>query len=228
MILSGDNVKRKNILLIIIIMFFVIGIKNIKAVEYELKTSSSNPLICVYHMSSDHSIRISLVYKNDIISAYHGIYDDDGGNLKMENANIKISQINSSKACPEKLDYDYNNGSITVNPIYKKVHCGTGEGMVTGIPKKIPKLTSLAVTIIQIAIPIILILLGSIDLFKGITAGKEDEMKKGQQLFIKRLVMGAIVFFVVIIVKFLISILSDSDNRDNIVDCIECFVSNDC
>jgi len=109
----------------------------------------------------------------------------------------------------------------------KKVSCGTGEGKVTGIPKKIPGLTSLAVNIIQIAVPIILVIMGSIDLFKGITAGKEDEMKKGQQIFIKRLVLGAIIFFVVVIVKFLISIVADT-NVSNIVDCIDCFVSNDC
>lgn len=109
----------------------------------------------------------------------------------------------------------------------KKVSCGSGEGAVTGIPKKIPELTSAAFTIIQIIIPIILVIMGSIDLFKGITAGKEDEMKKGQQMFIKRLVVAAVIFFVVAIVKFLISVVADT-NETNIVDCIDCFVSNDC
>ena len=76
-------------------------------------------------------------------------------------------------------------------------------------------------------IPIILVLLGSIDLFKGVTAGKEDEMKKGQQMFIKRLIVGAVIFFVVVIVKFLVSVVADT-NVNNIVDCIDCFVSNNC
>ncbi|MBR6690843.1 MAG: hypothetical protein IKL65_05875 [Bacilli bacterium] len=108
-----------------------------------------------------------------------------------------------------------------------KVNCGNGEGAVTNIPKQIPKLTSLIVNVIQIAVPIILVIMGSIDLFKGITAGKEDEMKKGQKIFVKRLVLGAIIFFVVIVVKFLISIVADT-NVSNIVDCIDCFVSNEC
>ena len=108
-----------------------------------------------------------------------------------------------------------------------KVSCGSGQGMVTGIPKKIPELTSFAITVVQVAVPVILVIMGAIDLFKGITAQKEDEMKKGQQMFIKRLAVGAIIFLIVIVVKFIISIVADT-NQANIVDCIDCFVSNAC
>ena len=109
----------------------------------------------------------------------------------------------------------------------KKVSCGSGTGEVKGIPRKIPELTSLAITIVQVAVPIILVIMGSIDLFKGITAGKEDEMKKGQQMFIKRLVVGIIIFLVVVIVKFVISLVADA-STSNISSCIDCFISNDC
>ncbi|MBQ2946897.1 MAG: hypothetical protein IJE04_03505 [Bacilli bacterium] len=127
----------------------------------------------------------------------------------------------ADKTCMTLSEYDDLGRTID------KVSCGSGEGRVTGIPSKIPELTSLAITIIQIAVPIILVVLGSIDLFKGITAGKEDEIKKGQQIFIKRLVVGAIIFLVVIIVKFLISVIADT-NKTNIGNCIDCFISNDC
>ena len=100
-----------------------------------------------------------------------------------------------------------------------KVSCGD----ITGIPEKIPDLTSFLITLIQIVVPIVLVIIGSIDLFKGITAGKEDEMKKGQQMFVKRLVVAVLIFFVVVIVKFLISVVADS--TDNIVECIDCFLS---
>lgn len=108
-----------------------------------------------------------------------------------------------------------------------KVSCGTGEGMITDIPRKIPELTSFAVDLVQVAVPVLLIVMGTIDLFKGVTAGKEDEIKKGQGLFIKRLILAAIIFFIVVVVKFLVSIIVDA-NKTNIVDCIDCFVSNDC
>ena len=129
-----------------------------------------------------------------------------------------------------KIYIDKNYGANLVNQTKtsNKVYCGgEQQGRITGIPKKIPELTSSAITIIQIAIPIILVMLGTLDLFKGITAGKEDEIKKGQQLFIKRLAVAAVVFFVVIIVKFFISVVADT-NQTNMVDCIDCFISNDC
>lgn len=105
-----------------------------------------------------------------------------------------------------------------------KVACGN----ITGIPQKIPELTSFVVNLIQIAVPIILVLMGSIDLFKGITASKEDEIKKGQSIFIKRLIIAAIIFFVVVIVKFIISLVADSTSGSNISQCIDCFVTNNC
>jgi len=104
-----------------------------------------------------------------------------------------------------------------------KVSCGN----VTDIPRKIPELTSLAITMIQIAVPVILVVMGSLDLFKGVTAGKEDEIKKGQQLFIKRLIVAGIIFFVVVIAKFVISIVAEASSA-NIIECIDCFTSNNC
>lgn len=103
-----------------------------------------------------------------------------------------------------------------------KVSCGN----ITNIPEKIPELTHFAVVLIQIAVPIVLVIMGSLDLFKGITAQKEEEIKKGQAMFIKRLVYAAIIFFVIIIVKFLISIVANATDSDNISDCIDCFLND--
>ena len=102
-----------------------------------------------------------------------------------------------------------------------KVGCGN----ITGIPEKIPELTSFAITFIQIAVPIVLVIMGSLDLFKGVTAQKEDEMKKGKQMFIKRLIYAAIIFFVIVVAKLLISVVADSTTSNNIAECIDCFLS---
>lgn len=107
--------------------------------------------------------------------------------------------------------------------VAKKVSCGN----VTEIPRKIPELTSLGISIVQISVPVILVLMGSMDLFKGITAQKEDEIKKGQQLFIKRLIIGASIFFVIVIAKLLISVIADASSA-NIIECVDCFLSNKC
>lgn len=87
----------------------------------------------------------------------------------------------------------------------------------------IPYIVSSAVTIIKIVVPILLIIFGMIDLVKAVTAGKEDEIKKAQTVFIRRLVMGILVFFVVVIVQMLVSFVSNKDS--NVSNCFNCFIN---
>ena len=104
-----------------------------------------------------------------------------------------------------------------------KVSCGN----VSGIAAKIPELTSFCITMIQIAVPVVLVIVGSLDFFKAITSQKEDEMKKSQHIFMKRLILAAIIFFVIVIAKVLISVVADSSSA-NIIECMDCFLSNQC
>lgn len=96
------------------------------------------------------------------------------------------------------------------------------------IDEKVPKLVSTAITIIKIVVPILLVVFGMLDLMKGITAQKEDEIKKGQQLFIKRLISGALVFLVFTIVQFIVSFVADEDDKTDIMTCAQCFLNGDC
>ena len=72
------------------------------------------------------------------------------------------------------------------------------------IPEEITSILRSVVTLIQIGVPIILVIMGMIDL------GKEDEIKKAQSLLIKRLIYGVLVFLIVAIVKFVLGIVGDS------------------
>ena len=58
------------------------------------------------------------------------------------------------------------------------------------IDERIPEIVHLIIMVIKIAVPILLVIFGSIDLVKGITAQKEDEIKKGRQTFVKRLIFN--------------------------------------
>ena len=94
------------------------------------------------------------------------------------------------------------------------------------IDVKIANTVHLIITLIKIAVPIILVIFGMIDLFKGITSQKEDEIKKNQQIFVKRLIAAAIIFFVIAIVQFLISLVSSGDeDKQGIADCVNCFLN---
>lgn len=113
----------------------------------------------------------------------------------------------------------YNNYSNAL------VSCGS----IKNIPDVIPRVVSIVYTIIQIVVPIILVIFGSLDLVKAVMGGKDDEIKKGQQTLIKRLVAAAIVFFVFVTVKLVISLVADDKDQTNgIMDCAECFIKNDC
>lgn len=85
-----------------------------------------------------------------------------------------------------------------------------------------PYLVSTIITIIKIAVPILLIIFGMLDLGKAVIAAKEDEIKKGQQIFIKRLISAAIIFFVISIVQLLVSFVAGDEG---IMTCASCFIN---
>ncbi len=97
-------------------------------------------------------------------------------------------------------------------------------GSVTDIPKIVPTAISIIYTIIRIVVPIGLIIFGMIDMTKAVTGQKEDEIKKGQQTFIKRCIAAAIIFFVFSIVKLVVSAIND---ENDVVDCMNCFLDSD-
>ena len=97
------------------------------------------------------------------------------------------------------------------------------------IPEKLPNTVHMVVVALQIAVPVLLVIFGMIDLIKAIVAGKEDEIKKAQGVFVRRLITGALVFFVFAITKFLVYFAADNEQQStNIVKCVDCFINNKC
>ena len=86
-----------------------------------------------------------------------------------------------------------------------------------------PYMVSTIITIIKIAVPILLIIFGMLDLGKAVIASKEDEIKKGQQTFLKRAIAAVIVFFVIQIVQIVVRFVSGNDQ--NIASCFNCFIN---
>ena len=97
------------------------------------------------------------------------------------------------------------------------------------IPSAIPQLTSMVVTFIKIVVPIILIVLGMIDLGKAVAASKEEEIKKAQTLFIKRFIAAIIVFLIVTIVQVFFNVMAQTGVVDEgtWVDCISPFLNGE-
>lgn len=64
--------------------------------------------------------------------------------------------------------------------------------------------------IVQIFIPILLILFGTIDLGKAVISSDEKEIKAAQSRLIKRCIYAAAVFFVVLLVTVVMNIVASS------------------
>ena len=107
------------------------------------------------------------------------------------------------------------------------VSCGSIE-----VPGKIAYIVSMIIKLIQYGVPLLLIIFGMLDLGKAVIASKEDEIKKGQQMFIKRLIAAVIVFFVVAVVELVVTLASGDDMKDpsgdnSIVTCIRDIIKYD-
>ncbi len=69
------------------------------------------------------------------------------------------------------------------------------------------KVVGFVIYIIRIAIPIIIVLLGTLDLGKAVIAGEDKKIKESQKSFLLRLVYGIAIFFVFNIVYVIFGLL---------------------
>lgn len=68
--------------------------------------------------------------------------------------------------------------------------------------------------IIQMGIPILLIILGTIDLGKAVISSDDKEVKSAQSRLIKRILYAVLIFFVTTIVTVVFNIVATADDED--------------
>lgn len=106
-----------------------------------------------------------------------------------------------------------------------ETECFTGGPM---IPNGLYNIISDAIFLIQIVVPMLLIIWGMIDFAKGVASNDDDKIKAGQRSFVKRLIAGIIVLFVVAGTKLVINVTASLDNSDavdeNLWDCAVKFI----
>ncbi len=94
-----------------------------------------------------------------------------------------------------------------------------------GIPSEITDTIGAVYNILLVAVPVIVVLFGIIDFVKASMSGKEEEIKKNTSTFIKRLITGLLVFFVLALVKFVINIIQ-TNNTSEVADCLNSIFGN--
>ena len=92
------------------------------------------------------------------------------------------------------------------------------------VPDAIANVISTIYTLIKVAVPLLLILYGMLDLGKAVISQKEDDIKKQQNVFIKRLIAAALVFFVFAIVQLLVNLVDD--NSSELMQCVNALIKN--
>ena len=90
----------------------------------------------------------------------------------------------------------------------------------------LPAITSLIVTVIKVAIPVLIVILGMIDLTKAVMSGDEKVVKENQGKLIKRFVYAIIIFVLVSLVTLVFSIIGSKADEGDLTSCIDCFISN--
>lgn len=125
--------------------------------------------------------------------------------------------------------------TLFISPVY--ADCGTdaitstiescdaagGIATVCGIPYGLSQMINDAFNLLKIGVPIVLIIMGLIDLVKAIVGQKEDDIKKGWNTFAKRVLYGIAVFFVFFLVQFIVSLLPGSSGKNDISGCVKAF-----
>ena len=84
----------------------------------------------------------------------------------------------------------------------------------------------------RIIVPLILIIMGSIDLGKAVIANKDDEIKSSIQSLIRRTIIGIIIFFVPVIINLLLNAIDgfgtlDNPNDPGFRECARCLFNPD-
>lgn len=90
------------------------------------------------------------------------------------------------------------------------------------LPEGPIKFIAKIVEIIRNLTPVILIIMGSIDFAKAIMSQDNNQIKKAQSSFIKRIIAGVAVFFVIVIIQWVAKIINNADSSTGASNAFSC------
>lgn len=122
----------------------------------------------------------------------------DGSEITQEEYNNAAEKILQRKVRSD--DYNINLGGED-----SEIDCDELFGSKND-PKSLSYLINEIMKYPRYIVPAILILLGTLDFAKAVIASKEDEMKKAQSKFIKRLIISVCIFLVPLLVNIIMSL----------------------
>ncbi len=124
--------------------------------------------------------------------------------------NYNVLKENLKEYCKQKLGSGnyYDPCVVQCMNLESEIYALEGKGGASGNCGFSDRLIAFIVNIlkwIKYLVPALIIILSIIDFMKAIGADKDDEMKKAQQKFMKRLIIAALIFIVPFILEFVIT-----------------------
>ena len=118
---------------------------------------------------------------------------------------------------------NYNLFSILVSANELRTKCFVCGGQE--IPYQLSVFGHAAINVVKILVPVILVILGVVDMLKAASSQKEDEMKKAQMTFVKRLIAAVMVFFVIAIIQLVFGVLNKVGFGSGFTSCLDAFIN---
>lgn len=93
----------------------------------------------------------------------------------------------------------------------------TGIGFCTNTAN-IWQIVGYVLLVFKIVIPLLLIIMGMLDLGKAVIASKDDEIKKSITSLVKRAIAAVVIFLLPTIITFMMGIISDFNDNEAVKD----------
>jgi len=168
---------------------------------------------CIKDLAEGYSFQCDYINETEKYTVSLGkggcyVFDNTIQNLKDGKANATDLE-RLRKYCNTLTNYaDYSSNKDSC--IYKCLRIKdylpgiTSNNSVCGFSQKLALYIRNIVKWVKYIIPVIVIVLGILDFIKAIAADKEDEIKKAQGRFVKRLIAAALIFIVPLIIGFVL------------------------
>ena len=127
-------------------------------------------------------------------------YGNNKGNQKLESKSNKVETIETNRKATVKASEKF-----TIDMKFAKITISSCEDLFKDADDLLDLIKS-GITIVKIAIPLILIVMGTMDFAQAIFASSEDGIKKAQSKFTKRVIIAVVIFLIPSILKALLSI----------------------
>ena len=108
------------------------------------------------------------------------------------------------------------------------VGCGSGSNMVTGIPAFVPRLIAFGVNLMRIIIPLVLIITGTIEMFKSIISGNPDNIAKCRKRVISKYIGALLAFFIISFTTNIVKLIARGNEKSTAAKCFNCYLNNKC